>query len=238
MLDEVRENDFPEEDRLLELDIPAAPVALADRLIPDDTMQIDLVDMVPACSLTPVLSFSATCQRSCYRISFLHRPRVSPDRVAVVVQEEVKNKFEVDGGSWMGCSQLDQHQSQTTGRTLVTKKAEGGAQGAEDYVLTGPVKGGSLPVRMSAGLNIEIAEGKRRPETVGTSYECSALQAAFQLQYQCPGLHTEVAVIVSLLLVLVCRMVVYLTAVDAMAASQDLREQLVGKEQTDEGKGD
>jgi hypothetical protein len=154
------------------------------------------------------------------------------------MQEEVKNRFEVDGGSWMGCSQLDQHQSQTMGRTLAMKKAEGGAQGVEDYVMTGPVEGGSLPVRMSAGLNIEAAEDKHRLETIGTSCECSVLQAAFQLQYQCPGLHTEeAAMIVSLLPVLVCRMVVYLTAVDAMTASQDLREQLGGKEQIDERKG-
>lgn len=137
----------------------------------------------------------------------------------------------------MGCSQLGQHQSQT-GRTLVMKKVEGGAQGAEDYVLTGPVEGDSLPVRMSAGLDIGSAKGKHRPEAVGTSYECSVLQAAFQLPYQCLGLHKEEAVvIVSLLVVLVCRMTVYLTAVDAIAASQDLHEQLGGKEQTGEGKG-
>jgi hypothetical protein len=118
------------------------------------------------------------------------------------------------------------------------KKAEGGAQEAEDYVLTGPVEGGSLPVRMSAGLDIETAKGKHRLETVGTSYECSVLQAAFQLPYQCLELHTEAAVvIVSLLVVPVCRMAVCLTPVDAIAASQDLREQLGGKEQTGKGKG-
>jgi hypothetical protein len=99
VLDEVRGNGFPEGGRLPELDVPAAPAALVDRLSLDDTMQIVPVDMVPVCSLTPALSSSATCRRSCYQISFLRRPRVFPDRVAVAMQEEVKNKFEVDVGS-------------------------------------------------------------------------------------------------------------------------------------------